>query len=60
MKPEGEVEMVCPDVYDFPFISERFAAELIEIMEKYGSYYTYAVHNASGYKHLRKVVERKE
>jgi hypothetical protein len=30
--------MICPDVYDFPFISERFAAELIEIMEGFGQW----------------------
>lgn len=38
MKPESEVEMVCPDVYDFPFVSERFAAEIIEVMENYGQW----------------------
>lgn len=38
LKPENEVEMVCPDVYDFPFISERFAAAIIEVMENFGNF----------------------
>uniref|UniRef100_A0A914QQ26 procollagen-lysine 5-dioxygenase n=1 Tax=Panagrolaimus davidi TaxID=227884 RepID=A0A914QQ26_9BILA len=33
-----EVPQPCPDVYDFPFLSERMSKELIEIMEKFGTW----------------------
>ncbi|KAI1727368.1 procollagen-lysine,2-oxoglutarate 5-dioxygenase 3 [Ditylenchus destructor] len=38
MKPDGEVPLACPDVYDFPFVSERFCREIIEVMENYGQW----------------------
>lgn len=38
MKPEVEVPLACPDVYDFPLLSERFCNELIEILENYGKW----------------------
>lgn len=38
LKPDVEVPLVCPDVYDFPFLSERFCKEIIEIMENYGGW----------------------
>nr|CAD2173598.1 unnamed protein product [Meloidogyne enterolobii] len=28
----------CPDVYDFPFLSDRFCEELIQVMENYGQW----------------------
>jgi hypothetical protein len=38
--------MACPDVYDFPFLSERFCKEIIEVMEHYGSW-SDGTHNVS-------------
>ncbi|KAI3413726.1 hypothetical protein GPALN_011209 [Globodera pallida] len=38
LKPEGEVPLACPDVYDFPFLSERFCREIIEVMEEFGKW----------------------
>ncbi|KAI1712024.1 procollagen-lysine,2-oxoglutarate 5-dioxygenase [Ditylenchus destructor] len=38
MQPDGEVPLACPDVYDFPFVSERFCREIIEVMENYGQW----------------------
>ncbi|KAI6180511.1 Procollagen-lysine 5-dioxygenase [Aphelenchoides besseyi] len=38
LEPDTAVPMVCPDVYDFPFISERFASEMIQVMENYGKW----------------------
>jgi procollagen-lysine,2-oxoglutarate 5-dioxygenase, invertebrate len=35
---ESIIQQECPDVYDFPFLSERFCEELIEIMENYGQW----------------------
>ena len=32
------VPQVCPDVYDFAFLSERFASEIIAIMENFGQW----------------------
>lgn len=36
MEPEHVVDQACPDVYDFPLMSERFCEELIEEMEGFG------------------------
>ncbi|ETN84286.1 hypothetical protein NECAME_17172 [Necator americanus] len=33
-----EVEQACPDVYDYPLVSERFSKELIEEMEHFGKW----------------------
>uniref|UniRef100_A0A1I7X073 procollagen-lysine 5-dioxygenase n=1 Tax=Heterorhabditis bacteriophora TaxID=37862 RepID=A0A1I7X073_HETBA len=33
-----EVEQACPDVYDYPLLSERFCEELIEEMEHFGQW----------------------
>jgi hypothetical protein len=30
--------LACPDVYDLPFISERFCKEIIEIVEGFGQW----------------------
>ncbi|KAI6239005.1 Oxoglutarate iron-dependent oxygenase domain containing protein [Aphelenchoides fujianensis] len=38
LEPGTEVPLVCPDVYEFPFVSERFAAELINVMEAFGQW----------------------
>lgn len=32
------IEQSCTDVYDFPFLSERFCEELIQIMENFGQW----------------------
>ena len=32
------IQQACTDVYDFPFLSERFCEELIQIMENYGQW----------------------
>uniref|UniRef100_A0A915MXB1 HORMA domain-containing protein n=1 Tax=Meloidogyne javanica TaxID=6303 RepID=A0A915MXB1_MELJA len=32
------VKQECPDVYDFPFLSDRFCEELIQVMENYGQW----------------------
>jgi hypothetical protein len=32
------IPQLCPDVYDFPFLSERFCAELIQLMEADGKW----------------------
>ncbi|KAL7077406.1 hypothetical protein ACQ4LE_003240 [Meloidogyne hapla] len=32
------IEQACTDVYDFPFLSDRFCEELIQIMENYGQW----------------------
>ena len=34
----NELSEPCPDVYQFPLTSERFAREMIEIMEAYGKW----------------------
>ncbi|KAF1765200.1 hypothetical protein GCK72_005152 [Caenorhabditis remanei] len=36
MEPDHIVDQACPDVYDYPLMSERFCAELIEEMEGFG------------------------
>ncbi|KJH50212.1 oxidoreductase, 2OG-Fe(II) oxygenase family protein [Dictyocaulus viviparus] len=33
-----EVKQACPDVYDYPLVSERFCKEIIEEMEHYGKW----------------------
>ncbi|RCN30936.1 oxidoreductase, 2OG-Fe(II) oxygenase family protein [Ancylostoma caninum] len=33
-----EIEQACPDVYDYPLVSERFSKEMIEEMEHYGKW----------------------
>ncbi|KAL3124044.1 hypothetical protein niasHT_005636 [Heterodera trifolii] len=38
LKPGTDVPLACPDVYDFPFLSERFCEELIEVMEEFGQW----------------------
>lgn len=38
MKPESQVPLACPDVYDFPLVSERFCREMIEILEYFGKW----------------------
>lgn len=38
LKPDTDVPLACPDVYDFPFLSERFCREIIEVMEHFGEW----------------------
>ncbi|EPB70315.1 hypothetical protein ANCCEY_10594 [Ancylostoma ceylanicum] len=33
-----EIDQACPDVYDYPLVSERFAKEMIEEMEHFGKW----------------------
>lgn len=33
-----EIEQACPDVYDYPLVSERFSKEMIEEMEHFGKW----------------------
>jgi len=36
LEPEFDVEQACPDVYDFPLMSERYCKEMIGEMEHFG------------------------
>ncbi|CAD5212681.1 unnamed protein product [Bursaphelenchus okinawaensis] len=38
LAPGAAVSQPCPDVFDFPFISERMAQEMINIMNNYGKW----------------------
>lgn len=38
LKPEVKVPQPCPDVYDFPFLTERFCREIIQVMENYNQW----------------------
>ncbi|CAL4066713.1 unnamed protein product, partial [Meganyctiphanes norvegica] len=38
LNENSTLEMPCPDVYWFPIFTERFAEELIEVMENHGSW----------------------
>ncbi|CAD5216890.1 unnamed protein product [Bursaphelenchus xylophilus] len=38
LEPGAPVSEPCPDVYDFPFISERLSKEMIAIMNHYGKW----------------------
>ncbi|VDL76330.1 unnamed protein product [Nippostrongylus brasiliensis] len=36
LKEDFEIDQACPDVYDYPLVSERFSREIIEEMEHFG------------------------
>lgn len=38
MEPDAIVDQACPDVYDYPLLSERYCKELIEEFEGYGKW----------------------
>lgn len=38
IKEGVEIEQACPDVYDYPLVSERFSREMIEEMEHFGEW----------------------
>ncbi|KAJ1352964.1 hypothetical protein KIN20_009483 [Parelaphostrongylus tenuis] len=38
LKEGVEVKQACPDVYDYPLVSERFCKEIIEEMEHFGKW----------------------
>ncbi|VDM54270.1 unnamed protein product [Angiostrongylus costaricensis] len=38
LEEEVEVKQACPDVYDYPLVSERFCKEIIEEMEHFGKW----------------------
>ncbi|KAK0393083.1 hypothetical protein QR680_000047 [Steinernema hermaphroditum] len=38
LEPDTVLDQPCPDVYDFPLMSERFCAEMIEEMEHFGQW----------------------
>ena len=38
LEEDAEIASPCPDVYWFPMVTDRFADELVAVMEKHGSW----------------------